>query len=420
MTRPMADAPHIPDVPGVSLDALIFGGGVAGLWLLDELSALGCRAALLEAGALGGGQTVASQGIIHGGLKYMLSGRLTASAQAIAEMPVVWRQCLAGERQPDLSATPVRSEHCWIWGTGSLKSRFFLMGSTMALRARPVEVQRTEWPAALASVPGRVMKVPEQVIDATAMARNLLGRNRGRAFHVDGGGVRFERDVEGRVSAAHVTSGERAATLRPRWVVLCAGEGNEALRAQLGLPAGAMQRRPLHAVLVRGPRLPELFGHCVDGSTPRITITSARDAAGGMVWQVGGQISEDGVRMSPPELAAHARAELAACVPGLDLAGVEVASFRVDRAEAATASGQRPDDAQVLREGNVITVWPTKLALAPRASERAIEAMGLAGAGSKAAADASPDVIDAFDALAGWPEPPVAPPRWEDPKLEWR
>ena len=56
------------------LDVLIFGGGGAGLWLLDDLAARGYRVLLAEAGDLGAGQTIASQGIIHGGLKYALRG----------------------------------------------------------------------------------------------------------------------------------------------------------------------------------------------------------------------------------------------------------------------------------------------------------------------------------------------------------
>ena len=83
----------------VQLDVVIFGGGGAGLWLLDELVRQGFSALLMEAHGLGSGQTVASQGIIHGGLKYTLSGLLTPSASAIRDMPGVWRACLAGERE---------------------------------------------------------------------------------------------------------------------------------------------------------------------------------------------------------------------------------------------------------------------------------------------------------------------------------
>ncbi|HCS51023.1 MAG TPA: FAD-dependent oxidoreductase, partial [Planctomycetaceae bacterium] len=61
-------------------DIVIIGGGIAGLWTLDELRRNGVRALLLENRTLGFGQTISSQGIIHGGLKYSLKGVLTASA----------------------------------------------------------------------------------------------------------------------------------------------------------------------------------------------------------------------------------------------------------------------------------------------------------------------------------------------------
>src|SRR4029077_2645841 len=99
------------------LDVMIFGGGAAGLWLLDQLSRRGDRVLLVEAGRLGQGQTVASQGIIHGGLKYTLQGTLTSAAREIREMPATWRECLAGRRTPDLRNTRLRSAACWLWRT---------------------------------------------------------------------------------------------------------------------------------------------------------------------------------------------------------------------------------------------------------------------------------------------------------------
>jgi len=46
-----------------STDIVIFGGGVAGLWLLNRLRREGYDVLLLESRTLGGGQTIASQGI---------------------------------------------------------------------------------------------------------------------------------------------------------------------------------------------------------------------------------------------------------------------------------------------------------------------------------------------------------------------
>src|ERR1700722_11775312 len=91
-------------------DIVIFGGGIAGLWLLWRLRQAGFSAILFESGALGGGETCKSQGIIHGGMKYALQGVVTQEARAMMDVPDHWRQCLAGEGEIDLSAVPVLSE----------------------------------------------------------------------------------------------------------------------------------------------------------------------------------------------------------------------------------------------------------------------------------------------------------------------
>ena len=76
------------------------------------------------------------------------------------------------------------------------------------------------------------------------------------------------------------------------------------MREQVGLSTSAMQLRPLHMVMVRGP-LPEFNGHCVDGSKTRVTITSDRDIHKQTVWQIGGQVSEIGVDLEADELISH-------------------------------------------------------------------------------------------------------------------
>ena len=52
-----------------STDILIVGGGIAGLWLNVRLCQQGFSTLLLERDTLGGGQSLKSQGIIHGGAK---------------------------------------------------------------------------------------------------------------------------------------------------------------------------------------------------------------------------------------------------------------------------------------------------------------------------------------------------------------
>ena len=44
---------------------VLVGAGIAGLWALRRLLAQGHDAILLESGTIGGGQTLAAQGILH-------------------------------------------------------------------------------------------------------------------------------------------------------------------------------------------------------------------------------------------------------------------------------------------------------------------------------------------------------------------
>ncbi len=99
----------------ISTDVLIVGAGVAGLWLNARLQRLGFSTVLVESASLGGGQSVKSQGIIHGGAKYALHGALTGASEAIADMPRRWREALAGNGELDLSGVRLLSEAHYLW-----------------------------------------------------------------------------------------------------------------------------------------------------------------------------------------------------------------------------------------------------------------------------------------------------------------
>ena len=265
----------------IELDAVILGGGIAGLWTLSELTRRGMAGVLIEARALGQGQTLWSQGIIHGGLKYSLSGLLTGSARAIREMPEVWRACLAGEREPDLSGAPVRAPHCHLWQTTDLRSRAGMIGARIGLRVAPVPLAPEERPTVLRDCPGVVARLDEQVIDPGAVLSALARPLSDRIILAPPDAVRFERDP--------LVVAVPGARFAPRRVILCAGRASADLRRAAGLAGDAMQVRPLRMVMLRAPaaRLPELNAHCVDGNRTRVTITSVIDAGARRIWQIG-------------------------------------------------------------------------------------------------------------------------------------
>ncbi|HZW09908.1 MAG TPA: FAD-dependent oxidoreductase [Phycisphaerales bacterium] len=355
----------------MQLDALILGGGIAGLWTLRLLVAAGYDAALVETRALGDGQTIASQGILHAGTKYALSGHAAEASRAAGDAAAVWRECLAGGGRgargtdlPDLSGAAVLSRHTHMFTTPGAGSRLTGLAASKALAVGPRKLGRGELPAAFAGAPAGVdvYELDEPVLESASLIGTLAGPVRERLVLAPT--VTLGHDDAG-VSARLVTSeGERV--LRARAAVLAAGAGNGALLAGLGLaPEIRMQRRPLHMVMARGG-LPGLFAHCVSLSDkPRATITTARDRAGRSVWWIGGQIAESGVERSTEGQVAAARRELGEIVPWVDLRGAEWATWRVDRAEGFDPHGRRPDTPVVRRAGNVIACWPTKLVLAP-------------------------------------------------------
>jgi len=395
--------PMTTDGSIVSLDVAILGGGIAGLWLLDTLRRDGYHVLLLEPYALGSGQTIASQGIIHGGLKYAITGRGAASARAIRDMPDIWRSCLAGERSPDLRGTRKRAEFCYLWRTKSLRSRLGMAGARAGLRVTPHVIADHERPPILSNVPGMVARLDEQVIEPASMLTVMSDRHLSSILKID-----WEHGIEMRASAPGVVdqvllinpeTGEDL-ILEPRSVVLTAGGGNDALRTMVGLSTTLGQRRPLHMVMARGA-LPVLNGHCVDGNRTRITITSTQDHANRTVWQIGGRIAETGVDMDRDELIREAIGELREVLPGFETEGTDWSTYRVDRAESQS-HGSRPDDVFVHVDGRTITTWPTKLALVPKLVDAVTAVLPAADRSAKDQRT-----------MPHWPRPAVAIPPWE-------
>jgi hypothetical protein len=303
----------------------------------------------------------------------------------------------------------LRAECCYLWQTESLSSKAGMIGAKIGLQVKPQELDAADRPAVLALVPGTVAKLAEQVISPASFLADLLEQYRDRILKIDADqGLEFALRSPGEVTAIHLTMGGQRLTLSPRQVIFTAGSGNARLRQRVGLSANVMQLRPLHMVLVRG-ELPELNGHCVDGSTTRVTMTSDVDDTGRTVWQVGGQIAEEGVGCDPLMLTQRAKQELAAVLPGANFDAVEWSTYAVDRAEGLTTNGKRPDSVQVLCAGNVTTGWPTKLALAP------VLALEIASRVQPSDHGLTFDT----NALAAWPRPDVAPLPWQEANRAW-
>jgi glycerol-3-phosphate dehydrogenase len=388
----------------VKTDVLIVGGGIAGLWLCNLLQARGYQCLLLETGDLGGEQTLLSQGIIHGGLKYALGGTLSNESEAIAAMPDRWRQCLDGNGDIDLRGTRVLSDTQHLWSAGSVASRVTTFFASKMLRGRISKLPFEEFPSALRDrqFRGNVYRLADLVVDTPSLLDTLRAPVADRLIRFDPATDRIDWQAQG-VTAATV-SGVR---IEPGVTVLAAGAGNEALLKAAGehqLAADIRsQRRPLHMALVRHTLGHRLYAHCVGASNkPRLTVTTHDLDDGSLVWYLGGDLAERGVDMNAAELEQATRKELLALFPWLDFSAADIRTVRVDRAEPLQDALVKPDNAYAVRRKNLVVTWPTKLTLAPDLGDRVCDLL----ADLPATAPATP-------VPAALPRCQVARPRWQ-------
>jgi len=384
----------------LSTDVLIVGGGIAGLWLNARLRRQGFATVLVENARLGGGQSVKSQGIIHGGAKYALHGALSGASEAIADMPRRWREALTGSGELDLTGVRLLSDAHYLWSPGSLAGNITSFFASKAVRGRVDQVKGEQLPPALQhpKFKGKVYRLAELVLDVPSLISRLS------ALAGDGllAAERIEPLRENGELVGLLIDGRE---VRAQRIILSAGRGNAELLAALGLSQPAQQLRPLHMVLVKGPTLKPLYAHCLGGGPkPRVTVTTHPAADGQWVWYLGGDLAEaEGVARDQAAQIQAAQKELSELLPWVDLSTAKWATLRVERAEPAQSGLVRPDNAFVHEQGTLLVGWPTKLALAPDFADRVLAALTRDGIrpGNHAP-------------LPALPRPAVAPPAWEE------
>ena len=383
----------------ISTDILIVGAGVAGLWLNARLRRLGFSTVLVESASLGGGQSVKSQGIIHGGAKYALHGALTGASEAIADMPRRWREALKGDGELDLSGVRMLSDAHYLWSPGTLAGNLTSFFASKAVRGRVDQVKGEQLPPALQDkrFKGKVYRLAELVVDVPSLIERLAELAGDSLL----AGQRIEPLREaGEWVGLRVDDRE----IRAQRIVFSAGAGTADLLKALGLDKPAMQTRPLHMVLAKGPSLKPLYAHCLGGGPkPRVTVTTHPAANGQWVWYLGGDLAEgDAIAREPAEQIAVAQKELGQLLPWIDLSTAQWATLRVDRAEPLQSGLTRPDNAFLAEQDRLLVGWPTKLALAPDFADRVVNALQRDGIQPSHPAP-----------LPDLPKPPMGVPAWE-------
>ena len=325
-------------------------------------------------------------------------------AHAAAEYP---RECCGlilavGSKQiyvPCTNTASDPSEEFRIAPPGTLAGNLTSFFASKAVRGRVDQVKGDQLPPALQdrAFKGKVYRLAELVVDVPSLLQRLADLAGDSLL----AGERIEPLREGDELVGLNVDGR---DIRAQRIVLSAGAGNAGLLDSLGLSQPAMQRRPLHMIIAKGPGLKPLYAHCLGGGTkPRITVTTHPAADGQWVWYMGGDIAEsEGVAREPAEQIATAQKEIAQLLPWIDLGTTQWATLRVDRAEPLQTGLTRPDNAFLADEGRLLVGWPTKLALAPDFADRVIASLQRDGI--------QPHATEPLPAL---PKPPMGIAAWE-------
>jgi glycerol-3-phosphate dehydrogenase len=390
-------------------DVVIFGGGIAGLWLLARLQQLGLSAILFESGALGGGQTYKAQGIIHGGMKYALQGVFTKDAEIMGDIPEYWHQCLSGKGEIDLSAVAILSRHQYLWSPHKITSKLtgFLAGLTLSSKVETLNKQQYPSIFQHADFKGEVFSLNEIVLDVPSLVREFAKINQDKVFQIEPlSEDELKFDEQGQLHSATVYFAGKSVEVFAQHFIFTAGVGNEILHKKLKQKELRMQRRPLHMVLAKTPFDLPLYAHCLGlGNRPRITITTHYSQEGHSIWYLGGQLAEEGIEKNSQEQTETARKELQNLFPWLNFSAAELTSFIIDRAEPQQKNGMKPETFYAKTIHNMTLAWPTKLALAPKLANDVLQKISANHITAK--------IWDTRE-LRAWPMPPIAKPVWEE------
>lgn len=350
-------------------DIVIFGAGIAGLWTFNRLKRAGYDVLLLESTAIGCGQTIASQGIIHSGLKYAFAGQINALAKSISAMPDLWRDALAGNGPVDLSAAKVSTSSQHLLIPSGFMGGLVKLVTKKALGGNVHEMARNDWPQEIrdSGFKGSVIYMDEPVLNVPSVLEALAAPYRDCIRLID-----TPDDTIGFLERHDIS---------PRKIIYTGAASNHLAAQRNGDDKGLKtQARPLLMGMVKNTPFP-LYAHCVGKSDkPVATITTHETVDGSLVWYIGGSVAEREKTAAAEDVYAAIRDMMGKYMPHIDIDKFEWAVLPIDRIEGKSDTQQHlPDTPTIHNSGDRLYCWPTKLTFAPMLSDMIVKELNASG-----------------------------------------
>lgn len=344
-------------------DIVIVGAGIAGLWTFHRLKRMGYDVLLLERESIGCGQTIASQGIIHSGLKYVFAGKVNKLAQSISAMPDLWRDALQGHGPVDLSAAKVNADSQHLLIPNGFMGGLVKLVTTKTLGNGVHEMKKSDIPEAIhdSGFRGSVVYMGEPVLDIPSTLRALAEPYKDSI-----------RKIDPDIAPEDFL---KSHDIKPRKIIYTAAATNHERASENKDDNGLKtQKRPLLMGMIK-PAPYEMYAHLVGSrDKPVATITTHKTSNGELVWYLGGQVAERGKEVPQQEMVRAVKNAFTKYLPNIDQSALEWASLPIDRVEGnSTTQGWMPDTPTIHDASDTYYCWPTKLTFAPLLSDYIVE-----------------------------------------------
>lgn len=345
----------------IKTDCTIIGGGVAGLWTALLLKKAGYQVVVLEQQGLGQGQTINSQGILHSGTKYLLSGLLNDSAKNLTHMPQVWADCLHAQTGPiDLNQTQVAASKQFFWSNGSILSGFTTFMASKILHAQARLLEPPAYPSMLQNpaFKGLVYELPEIILDVQSLLNDFRSQLFPNLIKIE------DCSIEPHNRITYFKTKTARATITSQVIILTAGANNGPIGSTFSLHR--MQIRPLRMAAIKHPHLKPFWGHAIGAhKNPLLSISSHYNQQKELIWYLGGELAESNAQAEAGEHIQATKTALSKAFKWIDWKNSLVKSIYIERAEAEQATLERPNGPFIESHNNLMLAWPTKLTFAP-------------------------------------------------------
>lgn len=225
--------------PRIDTDVAIIGGGIHGCALARELTLRGVKCAVVDLGALGGGTSQWSSQLLHGGIRYLLTGDIRQMREGLAER-ATWAR---------IAPWRCQWEAFWMPHTGFLEGISHRIGIGLYDHWGS---DRPGWPdhLELGAVPEAAFAADLRSADgpfagATAYAdlmtwdrdlvRDLFASS--RALCLEGHAVESFKDTDGRLTSARLRDqrdGSARTLVAKRWVFALGPWHDRSMKAWFG------------------------------------------------------------------------------------------------------------------------------------------------------------------------------------------